>query len=73
MVDRQGRDQDWQVVEEDGEVPTWERAGIAVLMDIRRELQRLNGLLSCPNFTGIPATLRRIGRNTAKSRKRKVP
>ena len=71
-MDRQGRNVEWQVVEEDGVGTTWERAGIAVLMDIRRELQRLNGLLSCPNFTAIPRTLRTISRNTAKPRKRKA-
>lgn len=64
----------WSVVDENtGVVPTWERAGIAVLMDIRTELQRLNNLLSCPNFTAIPGTLRTIAQHTTpqKPRKRK--
>jgi hypothetical protein len=35
-------------------------------MDIREELQRLNRLLHCQNFTAIPSELRKIARNTAK-------
>lgn len=47
---------------------------IAVLMDLRDELKRLNGLLNCPNFTGIPGTLRRIeaGLRKRKPRRRKA-
>lgn len=33
---------------------------MALLMDIRDELQTLNRLLSCQNFTGIPHTLNRM-------------
>jgi hypothetical protein len=70
-VDRTAANINWYVANEDGTLPTWERIGIAVLMDIRRELQRLNALLSCPNFTGIPTTLQAIYRNTAKPRARR--
>lgn len=49
----------------------WEHVNVAVLMDIRDELQRLNSLLYCHNFTGIPETLRGIKRNTMKPRRRK--
>jgi hypothetical protein len=38
---------------------------IAVLMDIRDELQRLNELLYCSNFVGMPHTLKRIDRRLA--------
>lgn len=48
---------------------SWEAVHAALLMDIRDELQALNRLLNCPNFTGIPSTLRSIRRNTAKPRK----
>lgn len=43
---------------------TWPRAyaQLAVLMDIRDELKKLNKLLYCSNFTGIPTTLRSIRR-----------
>jgi hypothetical protein len=40
-------------------------------MDIRAELQTLNRLLHCPNFTGIPQTLRSI-RRSMPTRKRKA-
>ena len=71
MADTRGKNQHWQPLDEDGKAPTWERIGIAVLMDIRDELQRLNAAIYCPNFIGIPRTLRAIERNTAK-RRRKV-
>ena len=70
MADRQAKDVEWDVVNENGKVPTWEHASIAVLMDIRRELRTLNRLLGCANFNAIPHVLRNIEKNT-KSRKRK--
>ena len=39
--------------------PSFEGAQLAVLMDIRDELQRLNELLHSPNFVGIPPMLDR--------------
>ncbi len=50
---------------------SYDSAQLVVLIDIRDELQALNRLLACPNFIGIPRTLRRISANTAKPRKRK--
>ena len=60
------QNEEWQLGNAKGEIGTWERVGIAVLMDIRRELRTLNRLLSCPHFTGMPHTLREIARNTKK-------
>ena len=37
---------------------------LAVLMDIRDELKRLNAFLHCPNAVAIPKLLRSIQRNT---------
>lgn len=56
---------DWSLPEG---TPTHQWASIhaALLMDLRDELQTLNKLLACRNFTGIPATLRAIKRNTTK-------
>lgn len=51
---------------------TWNQAIVSVLTDIREELQRLNGVLQCPNFQAIPRKLDRIGRNTAKRKRPKV-
>jgi hypothetical protein len=72
-IDRRHKDGEWWVGDEDGVVPTWERASLAVLMDIRDELKRLTSLLYCPSFTGIPRTLHRISANTSKPNKRKKP
>lgn len=50
----------------------WEQAGIAILMDIRDELQTLNRLLGCDNFTQIPHVLRGIrAKLPTKKRKKK--
>ena len=51
-----------------GENATWDGAKLAVLMDIRDELKRLNGLLNCQNFIGIPKKPDAIRKNTAKPR-----
>lgn len=42
---------------------------ISVLMDIRDELQTLNSLLHCHNFTQMPTTLHAIRRNTMKRKR----
>ena len=69
MTDERHRDANWRIT---GDM-TFEKATLAVLMDIRDELQRLNNLLHCSNFTMFPMLLRQIRRNTTKpSRKRKV-
>ena len=60
----------WTIGEQTGNVPTWERVGIAVLMDLRDELQRLNRLLACPQFLSIPSKLEAIRHNTRQPRKR---
>ena len=44
-------------------------AQLAVLMDIRDELQRLNELLHSPNFVGIPPMLDEIVINTRPKRR----
>lgn len=49
---------------------SWDYVNLQVLMDIRGELKRLNGLLNCHNFTSIPHTLSAIKRNTTKRRRR---
>lgn len=70
MSDRRQKNVNWLVAEPDGNVPTCERCCLAVLMDIRDELQRLNTLLSCENFLRIPHDLQQIRRNTAKPRRK---
>lgn len=60
MADRRRKNVEWNIADENGGIPTWDRVGIAVLMDIRDELQRLNSLLHCGNFIGIPHELRQL-------------
>lgn len=64
------KDVEWNLANENGNVGTWERAAIAVLMDIRDELKRINARLDCSSTLRIPRYLARIATNTTK-RKRK--
>lgn len=64
------RNKEWNLpTTDEGEILDWDSVKIAVLMDIRDELQALNALLRCPNFTEFPKTLRAIQCNTRKPRK----
>ena len=63
------KDTDWNLPE--GRIDSWDQAGIAVLMDIRDELQSLNALLHCQRFVGIPTTLASIRRAMPAKRKAK--
>lgn len=56
----------WDItpVSSTGSVGTWAESHAALLMDIRDELQTLNRLLGCPNFTRIPMVLDKIVANT---------
>jgi hypothetical protein len=61
----------WYVADENGQTPSVEHAQLAVLMDLRDELQKLNRLLHCQNFTNVPRYLREIRRNTTKRKRKK--
>ncbi len=70
-VDTRSRDVSWTLnLLPSGRVST-DDAQLAVLMDIRDELKRLNSLLHCGNFMRIPRILDRISANTHKPKKRK--
>lgn len=45
---------------------SWEGIAVAVLMDIRDELQTLNRVFACHNAQDIPHILRRLDRRLAK-------
>ena len=62
---------DWQIPVDCYGKYTNEHVTIAVLMDIRSELQRLNTLMYCQNTVAIPSILRQIARNTVKPKKRR--
>lgn len=56
MTDTRHKDTRWVIKDNYG----YPGAQLAVLMDIRDELQTLNALLRCDNFIRIPLTLRQI-------------
>ena len=60
MDDRRKANVNRAPAEADGKVPTWERVNLAVLMDIRDELQKLNRLLACENFISMPRVQKQI-------------
>ena len=69
MTDYRKRNTTWKLnVNDDGSVPQMD-AQLSVLMDIRDEMLRLNRLLHCSNFVGIPRELANITKNTRKPRK----
>lgn len=78
MADRRWKDHDWHVVTADGRhyESTNQAQLLAVLMDVRDELKRLNSVLQCPNFIAVPLKLdmmrqelKEIRRNTKKRKK----
>ena len=62
------KDATWNLSEP---VKSWEEINCALMMDIRDELKRLNTLLHCSNFVGIPSTLTAINGKLRKPRRRK--
>lgn len=63
------KDAEWQLAER---LYDWNEAQVAVLMDLRDELKKLNRLLHCQNFIEIPRILRGIRRKlSTKPRKKK--
>ena len=52
------------------EVQSVAHAQLAVLMDIRDELQALNRIFQCHNFLAIPQKLDAIAKNTQKKKRR---
>ena len=73
MIDTRRANQNWIVTNNKGtsDISTWEQLQLAVLMDLRDELQKLNRLLGCQNFIEIPTILREIRRNTTKKKRKK--
>jgi len=50
---------------------TWQHVEVALLMDLRDELQKLNRLLHCSNFTNIPRKLDSIKTSVARIPRKK--
>lgn len=58
----------WRVWQNEGGGYSYDALHLVLLMDIREELKRLNSLLSCHRFVGIPTTLNKIAKNTTKKK-----
>lgn len=66
------KDHDWGIPQDTSGTVSWNGVTVAVLMDIRDELKKLNSLLYCSNFIAIPRVLREVAKNTKpKPRRRK--
>lgn len=72
MSEKRKKNKNWIVTDDDGRVTEWDQVIVAILMDLRDELQKLNNLLGCSNFIQIPHTLAAIKRNTTKKRKKRA-
>lgn len=69
------RDTDWllQITDDaDGITLSVERIQAVLLWEILQELKQLNSLLSCTNFTSIPATLRGLRRDLQAAQKERA-
>lgn len=71
-VDRRQKNGNWYVLNERGEKypGDYAHAHLAVLMDIRDELQALNRVFACPNFLAVPVVLREIAGATRDTRRK---
>jgi hypothetical protein len=65
MIDTRHRNVEWNV----GEKPSYDGVKVAVLMDIRDELQGIKAILNCHNALAIPELLRKIASNTTKKKR----
>ncbi len=61
----------WYAADADGVTSDLNHVQIAILQDIRDELQILNRLLGCRNAVAIPDILRKIVMNTTKPKRKK--
>lgn len=72
MAGERFRDRDWGILRNlDGTVP-YDGCHLAVLMDIRDELKRLNSVLGCCNMLRIPRVLDSIAKNTRRPKRKKL-
>ena len=69
MVETRYKNRNWRIeTNSDGRI-SHNDVRLAVLMDIRAELQQINRIIGCRNFMMIPGQLEVIARNTARRRK----
>lgn len=80
MTDQRKKNVNWTPADDTGSVPTWERVQVAILLDLRDELQdigatlrRIETLARCPNvsrgFKAMNAIKLRLAEALPKKRK----
>lgn len=68
MKDTRQKDGAWEIKTDAMGMFSWPQVTVAVLMDVRDELKRINSALYCPNALAIPEMLRQIKNNTKRRR-----
>lgn len=69
MADTRKKNINWTIKTNPNGTTPEQDAHLAVLMDIRDELQALNRVFGCQNFLEVPRILREIRRNTTKKKR----
>ena len=60
MADTRHKDGNWSLpTNSNGNIRDWTLVQVALLMDLRDELKKLNRTFDCPNFQAMPRFLRR--------------
>ena len=70
-VDRRQANRDWYAADETGECPTWERVQLAVLMDLRDELQAMRQLAMSGDLCRVRIVLERKRQRVAPRKRKK--
>lgn len=70
MADTRNKDVEWRLNPLLNNKVSNGDAQLAVLMDLRDELKKINNLLHCQSFTDIPNILRQIRRKVPTPKKR---
>jgi hypothetical protein len=71
MADTRHKNSRWELPADGTGRLEWTHVQVALLMDIRDEMQRLNNIIGCTNFLAIPYHLEEIRKNTRRPRRRK--
>lgn len=66
--DRRRKNVNWTIGNGVSNTVSHSDAALAVMMDIRDEIQKLNRVFECPRFVSIPNVLREIRVNTREIR-----
>ncbi len=72
MADQRKKNLNWSVADDTGSTNSWAEVQVAVLMDIRDELQTLVRIFQCSNFQGLPWDVKKIIANTRKPKRKKA-